>query len=53
MVKGHFEKAFTKDSKIAWDVDEEKLSLSVLAVSLLSISCSDCINLIFCYIDLF
>lgn len=53
MVKGHFEKAFTKDSKIAWDVDEENLSLSVLAVSLLIISCSDCIDLIFCYIDLF
>jgi hypothetical protein len=53
MVKGRFEKAFTKDSKIAWDVDEENLSLSVLAVSLLIILCWDCINLMFCYIDLF
>lgn len=53
MVKGRFEKAFTKDSKIAWDVDEENLSLSVLAVSLSIILCWDCINLMFCYIDLF
>jgi len=35
MVKGCFEKAFTKDSKIAWDVDEDNFSLSLLAVSLL------------------
>jgi len=35
MVKGRFEKAFAKDSKIAWDVEEENFILSVLAVMLI------------------
>jgi hypothetical protein len=35
MVKGRFEKAMAKDSKIAWDVDEDNFSLSVLAVILM------------------
>jgi len=34
MVKGRFEKAITKDSKIAWDVEEDNFFLSVLAVIL-------------------
>jgi len=35
MVKGRFEKVFAKDSKIAWDVEEEIFILSVLAVMLI------------------
>lgn len=34
MVKGRFEKAFDKDSKIRWDVKNNNYSLSILAVNL-------------------
>ena len=34
MVKGHFDKAVAKDSKISWDVKEDDFLLSILAVML-------------------
>ena len=34
MVKGRFEKAFDKDSKIRWDVKDNNYSLSILAGNL-------------------
>ena len=34
MVKGCFDKAVAKDSKIAWDVKEDDFFLSILAVML-------------------
>jgi hypothetical protein len=34
MVKGRFDKAVAKDSKISWDVKEDDFFLSILAVML-------------------
>jgi hypothetical protein len=33
MVKGHFEKAFAKNSKIKWDIENNNYSLAILAVT--------------------
>jgi len=52
MVKGRFEKASAKDSKIAWDVEGEDFNLSILAVISLILWCNS-IDLIFYFIDLF
>ncbi len=37
MVKGRFEKAFDKNSKIKWDLKNNNYSLSILAVNLCDI----------------
>jgi hypothetical protein len=52
MVKGRFEKASAKDSKIAWDIEDEDFILSVLVVILIILWCNFT-DLIFYFIDLF